>query len=208
MAKLTPSIDSIGRYTVKFPWTINANALFTCKAIRSFDSIYKLGQDVYQSYYVPYGATNGVLIDGVPFDFEKERLLEPNIITLMDSAGSVYYIPDTFIATIPDQTDISYSQRVLAVSLGPLPGNLDISNFKADLQDLITSKLGIANPQIIETVAPLTDNPTYEESLVMERTRKASITNNTSQREQLVQQQREIARLNRIIQAYESKLGT
>lgn len=204
--KYTPDMYVVGKWSVRAPWTISSTTTYTCIAIRSFDDLYGKGEDVYNTYYVPYGCTDGVTVDGMPFKFETERLRLPNIVTLQDANGSLYYVPDTFITSYPDETEVPYSQRVISVALGPLPDTLDITNIISEISDIVKSRLGIESPVVQENVASVTSNPSYEEYLTMERVRKSAITANTSVREQLVAANTELAKLRQQIDAYEAIL--
>lgn len=201
--KMTPAIYSNGKFTVRSPRVIDANTLYTCIAIRSFDDIYQKGEDVYDVYYAAYGIVDGVTVDGRPFSFEVERAVLPNIITLQNSQGALYYVPDTFITSFPNQTDLTYSQRIISVGLGPLPVTLDITNITADIGDLVKDRLGIANPDVRENSVPILANPTYEEHVTMETSRKAAIKQNLSLREQLVIANATIAAQQTTIAMYE-----
>lgn len=206
MAKLTPSIDATGKFKVKLPWRINENSILTCIAVRSFDDIYKKNEDVYDVYYETAGCTNGTIIDGRPFDFEKERLALPNIVTLVDAAGGVFYIPDTFILQMPMVSDVPYSERIISISLGPMPDALDISNVTTEVGELVKKKTGMTNVTVREHSLAILTNPTYAEHLAMERVRKASLANATSVFEELAKAQAEIARLNLLVLNYEAVL--
>ncbi len=206
MAKLTPTVNTSGKYKVRLPWRINENSILTCLAVRSFDDIYNKNEDVYEVYYERYGLTNGLDVNGQPFDFEKERLLLPNIITLVDAAGGIYYVPDTFITSMPTQSDIPYSERIMSVSLGPMPDALEIDNIVTEVMELIKSKTGMTNVNIVQHSLALLDNPTYDEHLAMERVRKASLANAKSVFEELAKANAEIARQNALIAKYEATL--
>lgn len=206
MAKITPTVNATGKYKVRLPWVINENSILTCIAIRSFDDIYNKNEDVYDVYYETAGAVNGSIVDNKTFDFEKERLLLPNIITLQDVNGGIYYVPDTFIASIPTQSDIPYSERIISVSLGPMPDYLDISNITDELTDLVKSKTGMSVVTVREHSLALLDNPTYDEHLAMDRVRKASLENDVSVYEELNKANAEVQRLNLIIAKYEATL--
>lgn len=206
MAKLTPKVNTSGKFKVKLPWRINENTILTCIAIRSFEDIYNKNEDVYEVYYERYGATNGLEVDGRPFDFEQERSHLPNIITLADPFGGVYYIPDTFIASMPTQSDIPYSERILSVSLGPMPDALEIDNIVTEVSELIKSKTGMTTVNILQHSLALLDNPTYDEHLAAERVRKASLENATSVYEDLAKAEAEVIRLNSVVAKYEAAL--
>lgn len=206
MAKLTPSINTSGKYKVKSPWRINESTILTCIAVRSFDDIYKKNEDVYEVYYEPYGCTTGVQVDGRPFDFEQERNHLPNIVTLVDPFGAVYYVPDTFITSMPIQSDIPYSERILSISLGPMPDALDVDNIVNEVTEIVKSKTGMTNVNVLQHSLALLENPSYDEHLAMERVRKASLNNANSVFEKLELANAEIARLTAVVAKYEATL--
>ena len=206
MAKMTPSMNATGKYKVKLPFKINENAVLTCIAIRDFDDIYSKNEDVYEVYYETAGLTNGTVVDQQPFDFERERLLNPNIITLSDVTGALYYIPDTFILSMPAISDVPYSERILSVSLGPMPDMLDVNNVKAEMTELVKSKTGMTTVVVHEHSLALLENPTYDEHLAMERVRKASLQNSASVYERLARAEAEVTRLNALVAKYETTL--
>lgn len=170
--KQTPQLHAKGFYKFASPWTVKAGTIYECLAIRTFTDIYKLGQDVYRTYYEPVGLIEGVVVPGtsVPFTFSTEVAQEPNIITLRGSDGSMIYIPDTFILKVPDSTLVPYSQVVLGVSLGPLPDDVNIDIVKQDIAALVASRMGI-NANVKVCRAGLESNPTFDEHVLLERAR-------------------------------------
>ena len=51
--KNTPPLRARGRYVLRNPWVANPGKLYTNMAIRTFEDVYELGTDVYETYYVP-----------------------------------------------------------------------------------------------------------------------------------------------------------
>lgn len=203
--KISQLLGVSGNFTVKRPWVIDGNAVLKVIGVRSFDDIYKKGEDVYETYYVPYGAVNGATVDNRPFNFDAETKLHPNIITLMTKQGGVYYVPDTFIASYPTGGAIAYSHRVLSVSLGPLPDYMDTTALRNTIQDAVVKELGIVRDRIVvaDSRAALLTNPTLDDHLAMEAARAGAVQFERSKDEQIIDLQNQITALNRTIHNYE-----
>lgn len=176
MARFTPPLESKGKISLRAPWSANPNVLYTCKALRAFDDIYKSGRDVYTVYYVPMGLTNNsTTYTPSPFDFESERRDNVLIVTLVGDNGDVIYVPDSFIGTQPDATEVVYSHIVLSASIGAVPDNLDLSALKTQIANLIQGTLGLT-PTIQESRLPSLNNPTTVQHAIMEGARIGGIT--------------------------------
>lgn len=177
MAKKTPPLGARGRYTVKSPWTTNPGKLYTCVAIRSFSDIYELGFDVYDTYYVPMGLTNGTVSGGQTFSFNAEKTIGANIITLRsdDNDDDFIYIPDTYILSYPDVGEVRYSHMVLSASLGALPDYLDLASVKDAVRNVIAQHYGVV-PTVNEHRAPSVSNPTRLQHESLEAARIGAIT--------------------------------
>lgn len=179
MAKKTPPILTKGRYTLISPWAASPTVFYTCVAIRSFDDIYKLGQDVQTIFYKSKGLEDGSILTSPAFSFATEKTLKPNIITLLGEDGSVIYVPDTFIASYPNMTEMEYAHMVLSVSLGALPNYLDLTAVKTAVAGVVSQFIGVAPPTLVvnEHRAPATNNPTAAEHETLEVARLSAITN-------------------------------
>lgn len=175
MPKRTPPLSTTGRYVLRTPWSTNPAMLYTCLAIRSFDDIYKLGYDVYSTYYEPMGLTDGAVVGGVPFQFSNERTAKANIITLRAADGTFLYVPDTYVASYPDMGEHKYSHMVLSVSLSALPDYLDLAAVKDAVSGIVSQMFGLV-PIVKEHRTPSTTNPTAAQHEAMEAARTAAIT--------------------------------
>lgn len=168
--KKTPLLHAKGFYQFASPWIAPKGVVYECLAIRSFEDIYKLGIDVYETYYKPVGLIDGETSNGSKFRFKQESDKDPNIITLKGSDGSTYYVPDTYITKIPDLSLIKYSRVVIATDLGALPDTLDLSSLKNDIEALVSARMNINAKANICKVGSV-KNPTPEEHIMLERAR-------------------------------------
>lgn len=169
--KTTPAIGASGKFVLKLPWLADANTTYEVLAIRSFDDIYKLGDDVYTIYYKPMGLVEGL----AGFNFKQEVARKPNIVTLKGNNGSIVYVPDTYIAGYPVLGNVLYHHVIITASLGALPEQLDLSILKDDIENLIESRIGASTTAKIMT-APASNQPNAEQHVALEAARKGSIT--------------------------------
>lgn len=204
MAKHTPSMYATGKWVLKAPWSAAPDVTYVCHAIRTFEDIEKLGEDVYDRYYKPY-IEDGSNIGGKVWLFENERLEYPNIITLISNDNRILYVPDTFIVSFPDASEFRYNQVVLAVPLGILPEKFDVSNITQAVKDKVNTLLGI-NITPVVSVASLIRNPTLEEHLSLEANRSAAIRNTQSIETLLIQEKQKVAALEEQNRLYETIL--
>lgn len=181
--KFTPMMYARGSYELKKPWAAIPNKIYTCIAIRSFEDIYKQGEDVYKVYYENY-IKEGQVTNGVTFNFNEESQSLPNICTLRGEDNELIYVPDTYILSFPNTTMVPYSNVVLGISLGPLPDELDLINVSGMLNDLIMNYFGITSEVNVMRM-PMSTNPSPEEHEQLETVRQGAISNNVSVEERL-----------------------
>lgn len=170
MANMTPPLHAQGRYVTKSPWELPGTLIYECIAIRTFEDVYKLGIDVYDTYYVPMG-----LVNSPTFNFSDEKTAKANIITLRGSDGSIVYIPDTYILSYPNAGTVKYQHVVLSVSLGAMPEYLDLAPLSRAIENMVSGRVG-ATVTVKEVVAPTNDQPTKENHEILEAARLGSIT--------------------------------
>lgn len=175
--KKTPVLQVKGRFTLIAPWSTNPASLYTCVAIRGFDDVYKVGKDVYKTFYEPMGVINGQAIPNTSeiFNFEDEVTAKVNIITLLADDGTPLYVPDTFIANYPDLSEVPYSHLILSFSIGAIPDYVQLGALMTELANTVAQQLGKA-PEVNVHRIPSDINPTQSEHDALEVARVASIT--------------------------------
>lgn len=179
--KKTPPLLCRGRYSLTMPWSTGANVIYTCKAIRTFQDIYELGLDVYETYYKNAGFDNET--DALAA-FNADKAAGADIITLIadtsnpdDLAGSpfIIYVPDTYIAAYPDMSDVKYSRMVIGIDINPAPDFLDLSFLKDQLRNAVSDVIGITNAVVTEHRTPSAGAVTPEQHEVAEAARQGAI---------------------------------
>lgn len=134
-------IGSKGLFSTIAPFTLPANSEMEVIAIRSFADLTKSGVDPYERFY----RINGLVDGQAGFSFAQEALLNPLIVSLKDAAGTLRYIPSTYIANIPNQNYVPYSHLVLSIALGPIADTVDLTALKTRIADITQTTVGVAS---------------------------------------------------------------
>jgi hypothetical protein len=150
----TPPLATRGIYQLRQPWEVPSSKVYTCYAIRSFQDIYELGEDVYKRYYQPYGV-------GLS-EFEADAEAKAAIVTLISDDHDLVYVP------------VDYQRVVLSVDFGMLPDFLSLDHIRDQIATVGTEIIGKA-PEVGEHVAPVSGAVTPEEHQTLEASRLANI---------------------------------
>lgn len=197
MSLKTPTLHAAGLYQLRLPWTIPANVVYECIAVRSFRDYVQKGEDVYTTYYQPMGLTLA--------QYEADRALGANLVTLASASNPTIYVPDTYIEAYPFLGDIKYSHVVLSVSLGVVPDKMDLTFVRSQVAAVVSDTIGVV-PTVNVNVAPSTGLITQAQHQILETARNAAITNRKTDRARIIElqtlvdaQQQRIAGLEEII---------
>ena len=141
----TPEVGLRGVYTLKPPFNRDVTpAIYTCNAIRRISSLFGMGEDVFQKYYVPYGVDRN--------DYDRDVDLDLSIITIMSDGGASVHFPVGYLETYPNMNGEAYQAFHLLTALPPFPRDTDFEILKNAIQELVQQHLGIpkASTRIIE----------------------------------------------------------
>lgn len=151
VVKRTPPIDCKGRFVLKAPWSASGSLIYVVKAIRKFNDIYELGEDVYENYYKDAGFASPAAALAA---FNEDEAAGANIVTLMTDtqnltelgpAARIIYVPDTYIESYPDMSDFKYSNIIISIDLGALPDYLSLDNLVLKLKEKVGDVIGVEN---------------------------------------------------------------
>lgn len=165
--RLTPPVDAQGLFELRAPWTVPADEIFTCIAVRNFDDIYREGIDVFKVYYEPKGVDQAT--------FAADAIANATIVTLESVTGTHTYVPDTYINSYPNMAGYKYDRIILSVDCGPLPASLDLTNAKVAVGETIVQTLGVAAPTIKEHISPTASVISQVDHDTLETARAAAI---------------------------------
>lgn len=146
----TPNIDAAGRFVLRAPWNVDANASYKCEAIEGFEAIADRGGNVLSDYYQPM---NGQSMGTENFDasaaYEVDRNRNINIVTIMSTGGQTIHVPSSFIISYPNQSSVPYGRIVIAIDLGPLPSDYPLEPLSGELLAVAATYVGSSNGQIV-----------------------------------------------------------
>lgn len=197
MARLTPPLNATGRFTAAAPFdtVVFETVAYQAVALRRFDDIVELGEDVYAKYYQPFGLTE--------IQFKQDERNSVVLVSLMNPSGEIVYVPDSYILSYPNQGDVKYNHVVLSVSLGILPDFLDLTFAKQQLASIASDTIGV-NAAVKEHIAPTVGSVTPDQHELMEVARIARITNRRTDRAKALEAQAQITALQQRILALET----
>lgn len=164
----TPSLYASGKYVLRTPFVANADRSYTCMAIRSFNDIYELKEDVFTKYYESNGLSDII--------FNEDKEARVCIVTLMSEDAQVIYVPDSYIESYPDVSNVLYSRIILSVDLGALPDKLNLDFLNTQISNIVGDVIGVAAPGILVHKAPTTGFISAEAHADLEEARTAAIT--------------------------------
>lgn len=194
MQPRTPPLFATGRWVLDSPFSVPANAVYTCKAVRSFDDLKARGIDPYEQFYLPKGISRD--------DFENDVRNVANIVTLMSDTHPLLYVPDTYIKSYPDTTTVPYRHVVLSMSLGAIPDSLVLDDFKDKVQQYALASLGIEARVREHQAGSMSDSVDQITHQAAENNRLSRIENNQTEMAKLLSTQEELEKVreqNRIL---------
>lgn len=176
MPRLTPPLGSKGLYVLRAPWSVPADVIYVCQALRKLKDIFDLGEDPFALYYQPLGLLEADMLADMAAGAYIVTLsvdaLDPTQVAL--NLSNVY-VPDTYIEKYPEQNFVPYSHLVLSLSLGLLPDGLDLSSLKAQVANVCSDTIGVV-PMVNEHVVPSSGGVTVTQHQAMETARLGLIT--------------------------------
>jgi len=142
-------INTTGKFTFKDPvnLVLNENMEYKVVGIRAIKELIDTGDDPLKTIYEPIGLSEDM--------FRIDVANKVNIIVLTNTSGNSYtYVPDSYIVGAPDTSGYKYAENMLAINLGNLPLDLDLTNIKEEIVDLILSLTGLhTEAKVITTSA-------------------------------------------------------
>lgn len=163
---ITPPINTSGIYTTYAPFTLPANTVFRCSAIRSFKELEVRRINVFQTYYVPFNLAEDV--------YKADASIGASIVTLEAGDGAEFFVPNTYIESYPGSSGLLYDRKVIVVELGLLPYTVSVDHLFPLIDDLIKKNVGVDNKCRV-AIAPYTGTVDHATHVQMENSRRVSI---------------------------------
>lgn len=200
----TQTLGSTGQLVVKSPveQVIKKGIEYTVVAIRLITDVVISGEQIFENIYLPLGLTK----DNYVSDLSKNITL----ISLQDSSGKIFKVPSEYILGYPVKTGVKYQDKTIALSLGSLPVDFDLSLIENELRNLVIEKLGIL-PEVIEVGTSKIYYVEEERDLIFRRKADALKANNVNPRLEIIKLQevlnRAIIKINKL-EAFIKLAGT
>lgn len=169
---ITPNLLYVGQqglFTLASPfstvYTIS-DELLTVTSIQSIGQLIANNVNIMNVYFQPYGLNQT----------QYTSFLNSNgvIVALQNSGGQTYYVPSTFISSLPNPNGVQYRYMGLNVVLGPLKVNYAMSTLIDTLNTIIGDLIGIT-----PSITPVELSPvkliSLEQSDQIEAIRNANI---------------------------------
>lgn len=139
MSQLLPTIQASGLWVLKSPYQhlLDRETWYTCIAVRRIEDLLRLGVDVYKDYYQTYKLDDNT--------YQTDIKAGVCIITVKDTSGVAYSFPSSYLASFPKGGGIPYQVLALAIDLGAIPVDKDLSHLQTALKELVQSTLGVTN---------------------------------------------------------------
>lgn len=198
----TPALYSTGKWDIRTPFEVDANSVYVCIAIRSFQELRASGIDPFTQFYQPLGISEEVFL-------QDERNLV-NVVTLFSDTQPMAFIPDSYIESYPDNTTMPYKHMVLSISLGAVPDTLVLTDIKEKVANLVLAEMGINTIVKEHHAGCATEFLSLQEHKVVEANRLSRLETNKSLYTVIAEQQRQIDQLtqnNKVLEEVIVKAG-
>lgn len=132
------SLGMTGKFEFKSPANniVDDTVEYTITSIRRIKEVFNNREDPLVTIYGVLGISEEVF----NADLEKDIL----IIGIKKVGGNRYtYVPETFITTVPNLNGVRYVEKLLVLSLGKIPVDLDLTNLKDVLLDKIRTSTNL-----------------------------------------------------------------
>ena len=196
MANIIPPTETVGLWKVKLPYTVKSSMPYWLIAVRMFEDITKIGQDVYKTYYEPF-IKDGDLIPntGDNFSFQGEIEKGARILTLKSESGDILYIPSTFVDDFPNTDIVLYRPMIVSINLGIFREDYDYSILIQALEETCQANAGVDAVQVAIHAAPSTDGLSIADMEALELARQNKQANTETNIEKVVRLEAENAQL-------------
>lgn len=177
------SVGLEGSFELAPPFTnkIRAKTRYTIRSIRAMSDLISAGenpQDLYDA--VEIGEA----------DFVRDLQADVCIIGLQSSLGEWVYVPQTYIATLPQFDGVSYRPLTAAVPLGLMPDDKSMENLLTAINALVMEHLGVQSESVIVAVGAA-ELVSFEDHDRITAERAARVTYSESEAAKMVRLQRE-----------------
>lgn len=142
-----PAVRTKGVYALASPFSTNDGELLECTSVRTVSDYIANGEDVVKEVFLDNGLTQD--------DYDEALAENMEIVALVNQGGYIYQVPAKYIQSYPVQDGVLYRPVTITTALPLMPMGKDLDFIMKDIEDLITSRLGVScKVKIVETATP------------------------------------------------------
>ena len=168
MSNYIPAVGVSGIYTLLPPFNtaLTENLSYTCTAVRRLGDIIAAGGNPLNEYYLTKTLTAEI--------YKQDVANDVCIVSLQSPGGQMVFVPSSYIKSYPDIGGVPYSVIAMAINLGAIPTDMDLTYISSQVVDLVKDTIGIdSEVNLVEIASP--SLLTYDDSKALEIARKAKI---------------------------------
>ena len=126
-----------GKFTFASPFDslVDNNKEFTIHSIRSLLELQKNEDSPLETIYLPVGLTQA--------DFNNDLTNNINIVVFTTDGCEFFYVPENRVLSLPQLNGVRYQEKILAIHLGNIPIDLDLTVVKDSVKSIVNDALGI-----------------------------------------------------------------
>lgn len=132
----TPSIGMSGVFTLRTPFSVPDNVIYTVEGHRTFAELIGDGIDPVETVYAPVGLG----IEDYQLDAVRPGAL---IIILVNTKGNRLLVPNTYVIDYPNTSVVPHAWMVATVSLGVLPIDYDFQRVREAVAATVSDFIGV-----------------------------------------------------------------
>lgn len=165
---LIPPINSKGVFDFEPPFDVKVEEglELTVIAVRTLQELVSSNTDPYDIIY----RINELSEE----DYEDDLKNDIPIVVFLNESGDYLYIPGDRIKTIPQIAGVKYVEKTIAISLGPVPLDMELELTLESLKEIVYDTLGIKpSIKVLDTSAvTLLDQTKHDEYMKLIKNRK------------------------------------
>jgi len=169
MHGIIPPINTKGKFTFKAPFNtkIYENHEYIVESIRSLVELYNSDEKPFDTIYKAIGLTES--------DFKNDIDNQVSIVVFKTNGGEYFYVPANRILSMPQVHGAKYQEITIAIPLGLIPLDYDLTLLKSNLKETVQNTLGVVTdvstvPSSAVTLLDKTADATYRALLDNRRT--------------------------------------
>lgn len=132
-----PPINTKGKFTFKEPFNqkIFENHEYNVESIRSLVELYNSDEKPFDTIYKAVGLTED--------DFKNDIDNQVVIVVFKTGGGEYFYVPANRILSMPQVHGAKYQELTVAIPLGMIPLDYDLTLLKDNLKETVYATIGV-----------------------------------------------------------------